>query len=377
MRQAVHIRSSSGFFGAERVIVTLLKGLVADGSGPRLLVLEDHRTHNTELVEAARREGIDAHLVPCRGRLDRGALKALARLVEPGAIVHTHDVKSNLYGRLLARRLGCPLVATLHGWTSHSARMRLYEWLDGWVVAGFDALITVSEEGRKRLPAGTRGKVRCIPNGVDTDRFTAEGAGLGRGHWGIPEGPLVFGTIARFTPEKGHDLLLRAFAGVVSDHPRTEMLLLGDGPQRPRMSALAERLGVSARVHFAGSSRRVESALHDVDCYVSPSRTEGMPMAVLEAMATATPVIGTAVGEVPALLEGGAGVVVPPEDEAALRVAMERVCRGEVDLAKMGQIGRERAVRCYSAGLQARRYREVYAGLEAAGPAAAGLEAAG
>src|SRR5262249_55707283 len=161
------------------------------------------------------------------------------------------------------------------------------------------------------------GKVALIPNGIDTDRFArAEPAGPGDG-LDFRRSDRVIGTVGRLTEIKRQDVLIRAFARVAARHPESRVLLVGDGPLRAVLEALAAPLGVGDRVTFAGYRDRPERFLRLMDVFALTSRSEGMPLAILEAWAAGLPVVASRVGGIPEVVaDGRTGLLFPAGDDA-------------------------------------------------------------
>lgn len=171
-------------------------------------------------------------------------------------------------------------------------------------------------------------RLRVIRNGVDTRRFSPAGPGEQGGQVAaLPDGwkdsDLVFGNVARFCDAKDHPCLLRAFAAVRTTHPQARLLLVGDGERRAEAERLSTELGLGGAVHFTGTRNDIPELLRAMDVFVLSSRNEGMPVAVLEAMACGVPVVSTDVGGITELVrDGETARVVPPGDELALAGAM-------------------------------------------------------
>ncbi len=189
--------------------------------------------------------------------------------------------------------------------------------------------------------------VTQVPNGVDTAAFApsdpgrqpALRRGLGLGHLARL---LVF--VGRLDPAKNLAGLLRAWARVAPGHPGAGLALVGDGPQRAELAALAGELGLGQSLIFLGQRHDVPAILAAADGFVLASRSEGMPNALLEAMAAGLPSLVTAVGAMPEMIDHGVqGLVAPPGDEAALADGLERLLGDPAGAAAMGAAARRRA----------------------------------
>jgi len=210
-----------------------------------------------------------------------------------------------------------------------------------------DAIVAVAETHRDYLAAQEglpREAIRVIHNGVDATVYRPgspdERAEVRRG-LGIGGSDLVFMAVGSLKPLKRIDLFLRAAAPLMKRNPAALIVLVGDGPDRGALTALAESLGIGGRVVFTGVRDDVNVMFRAADALVLPSRTEAFPNVVLEAMATGLPVITTDVGSVREMVEDGrSALVVPREDEAALRAAIERMAADARLRSALGVRGR-------------------------------------
>jgi glycosyltransferase involved in cell wall biosynthesis len=168
-------------------------------------------------------------------------------------------------------------------------------------------------------------------------------------------------------PEKGHDVLLEAVARVKSEGRAVRVLLAGDGERRAALEALAVSLGIRGEVEFLGVRRDVARLLHASDVVVLPSVVEALPMALLEAMAAGTPVIASAVGSVPELVEDGrTGLLIPPSDIASLAERIGYILDDAAGAARMRDGAREFMAGRYSIDETAARYGDLFEDVMAA-----------
>ncbi|UTA53618.1 glycosyltransferase [Lysobacter soli] len=335
---ALQVRSSAGLYGADRVVLALNRALDRGGARGRLLSINNYRMQEQALHDVASSSGQDAVLLPCRGRVDAATIGALSAQIGAARgrtgtppVVHVHDYKSAFYAWLATRRehhsgQPAPLVATLHGWVEGSTALRLYTRLELALLRRFDALVVVAAEQIDRLArAGVpRSRIRHVDNGIECPVRDEAAASALRAQLRIAPSAHVFSAVARLSSEKNLAMLLRAFAPVASRHPHAVLLIVGDGPEREALETLAGELALSGHVRFLGMRHDMPAIYTLTDHLVLPSLTEGMPLVVLEAMACEVPVIASAVGDIPRLLERSAhGRTVPPGDAAALESALE------------------------------------------------------
>jgi glycosyltransferase involved in cell wall biosynthesis len=269
------------------------------------------------------------------------AVAALARRLRADriAVLHAFDFYSDVLGVLAARLVRVPVVvASLRelGDIRGAAERLAYGValrLATDVVVNSDAVAARVA----RVPWLRRARIRLVRNGVDVERFApAAAAGVG--------GRAVVGTLANLRPEKGLADLVQA-AGIVRERGGdTVFELWGAGPGCVPLEALIDRLGLGETVRLCGATAAPEQALRRFAVFVLPSLSEACSNALLEAMATGLPVVATAVGGTPAVVEEHAtGLLVPPGDPAALAKAIERLVEDAEFAGRLGAAGRRRA----------------------------------
>jgi glycosyltransferase involved in cell wall biosynthesis len=288
-------------------------------------------------------------------RLSIGVLRQVVRLIRERRIrvVHSHGKGAGLYGRLAGRLTGAAAIHTFHG-IHYRNYPRLYLTVERYLARHGYAVVHVSpSQAREALALGLApaGRSRLLVNGVDVARVRAAiaRAPLSRTALGLDEDALVLGTVARFDPVKGLDVLVRAFAQIRARRPDTQLLLVGDGPEAPRLRALAGALGLAERVVFAGAVPDAARGLPALDLYVSASEREGLPLALLEAMVCGLPVLATRVpGNIDVVEDRVTGVLVPPGDPAGLARAAVELLGDPARRRALGAAGRERVERHFS-----------------------------
>jgi glycosyltransferase involved in cell wall biosynthesis len=282
-----------------------------------------------------------------RAAWDLSAAWALARIIHRGSvdIVHTHSSIDAWVGGLAARLAAIPVVRTRH--VSIRIRRRLnpvYRWLADRVITSGEAIRSLVIE------AGVRPeRAVAIPAGVDLAEFSRAGDGDAvRARLGLSR-PVV-GSVAMFRGSKGHASLLDAFASVHARHPSARLLLVGDGIRRAWVEGLAKEQGLSAAVHFTGFRSDVPDLLHAMDCFVLAStRTEGVPGSLLQAFAAGVPAVASAIGGIPEVIaDGKTGLLVKPDDPAALAEAIEAVIADPAAAAARARAARALVERRFS-----------------------------
>lgn len=357
-----HVLSSFGMGGQERVAFDLAVSQLRAGWEVTALSLApppdgplaaEFRAAGVRVERVARpRPGVDPMLVV---RLARWLRRHRVDLV------HTHNRMALIYGAPAGRLARAAVVHTKHGKNPAGGTRLLAGNLAGRLV---DAFVAVSEETavvarqRREVPEP---KLHVIPNGIELGRFHPDPAARERvrRELGIPADARVVGTVGRVAVEKNHALLLRAAAPLLG--PGTRLIVAGDGPLLPALTELAGALGVVPFAHLLGVRRDVPDVLNAMDVLAMSSDTEGLPLVVLEAMATGLPVVSTRVGGIPNVLEEGqTGLLVPAGDEAALRDRIARLLSAPPVSRAFGERARTAAVTQYAAERMQREYLTLY-----------------
>ncbi len=267
-------------------------------------------------------------------------------------VVHTHNTKPLLYGGPAARLAGLPkVIHTRHG-QRHGAT-RVHDAMFGLASRCAHKMVCVSHDAARRCRAEgvSPALIATIHNGVDTQRFAFHGPSAA--------GPALF--VGRLSPEKDLETLIRAAAMVSRRRPSFRLVLAGDGPCKGRLRSLAGELQVQEHVQFVGAVGDVPSLLRTAGVFVLSSISEGLPVTVLEAMATGLPVVATAVGGTPEVVEHGvSGLLTPSGDHAALGDALEQVMADTEKAALMGRAGRLRVESEFTSRVMVDRYMALY-----------------
>ena len=358
--KVLHVISSGGMYGAEAVILDLSRALHRMGHGSEIAVFANSALPNAELETRARTCNIRTHGIPCTGQLDRSVPAQLRHLVRTQGfdVVHAHGYKADVYAFWAMHATGIPTIATCHNWVDGNLTLRLYGRVDRFVLKRFAAVAAVSDGVRQRLiGAGVPPeRVRCIRNGVDLTELSH----IERTN-DTASGHIRIGIVARLSPEKGVDLFLRAAAIVAQARPETRFFVAGEGPERANLEQCIADLELQDRALLLGRQDDMPAFYRQLDLLVLSSRYEGLPMALLEGMASGLPVVATAVGEVPEVIgQGKVGKVVAVEDVSAIASATLELIRDRDRLREMGARARARITAEYSADRMAAEYLNLY-----------------
>lgn len=295
-------------------------------------------------------------------------LAGLPRLLrrERFDVVHAHKFGSNLWGALAGRACGVPVViAHEHTWSYEGRPLR--RWLDGQVIGRLvTRFVAVSSADAARMVAVEgvpREKIVVIP--TSPVPRSAPARRDVRDELGIDRDAAVVAVAAVLRPQKALEVLLDAHARLVRERGNVHLVIAGDGPCRPQLEAQARRLGSESAVHLLGHRDDVDAILDGADVGALSSDFEGSPLFALECIARRTPLVATAVGGLPELIEHGrTGLLVPRRDPGALAVAIGSLLD---DPARRRQLAAEAAARCNPSTIEAAaaRFADLYETLTA------------
>jgi len=361
--KVLHVISSGGMYGAEAVILNLSRTLKERGHSCTLGVFSNSANPNLQLHESATREGIESHLIPCKGQIDwtvTASLRELATRV--GAdVVHAHGYKADVYVYLALRGTGTALVSTCHNWLKAGLLVSAYGVADRLVLRRYARVVAVSDEVKQRLlKAGVREeKIRMVCNGIDLRPFDHALPVL-REELAANDCPIV-GLIGRLSREKGVDIFLRAAARVLMEVPSARFVVVGEGPEREKLELLIDALGIRKSVSMLGRRDDMPSVYASLGVMVSSSRQEGLPMAILEGMASGLPLVASAVGDVPTVvLDGRTGLLTGAEDVDALARGIVRLLQDSARREQLGAAARQLVEEKFSAERMTTDYLRVY-----------------
>jgi glycosyltransferase involved in cell wall biosynthesis len=346
---------TGGFSGATQVAIDLARAQAQGTEFEPLLVLRRKRSTDPERVQRLRDAGLALEIVPGWSHLATlWALTRLCRRFQPHVMV-AHGFPEHLLGRWASLWAGVPRrVHVEHNSRERYTRWRL--WQARKLAARTDAIVGVSEGVagallRLGMPPEL---VQAIPNGVDVDKFASADE-----HPMAARAPDVVMS-ARFARQKDHPTLIRALALLRDEHELTPTLhLAGSGRAHHQQEAqrLVERLGLGGQVKFLGYEPQVARLLMRNRVFVLSTRWEGMPLALVEAMAAGCACVATLVPGVEGVLEHEkTGLLVPPEDPALLAAALRRLLTDPLLCARLGHAARQQALQAHGLPLMRQRY---------------------
>jgi glycosyltransferase involved in cell wall biosynthesis len=335
--------------GPAKNLLAVARGLAQEQAASiRIVVFTRHEKSNA-FVEACERAGVAVDVIRERYRFDLGVIPQLRNVIHRSApdVLQSHITKSHFLIRLCGLNRDLPWIAFNHGYTAEDLKVRIYNQLDRWSLRGADRVVTVCGAFADRLRRWgvSERRITVLHNAIAPFPPVAPGSvDRLRETLGVPAEALVLLSVGRFSPEKAHADLLRAAAALKrrAGVPAFRLVMVGDGPERERLKALCRELELTDLVVFAGTTADVSVYYSLADVFVLPSRSEGSPNVLLEAMASGTAVVATAVGGVPELVRSGDnGLLVPANDVNALAGGIAELLGNQELRQRLGSRGRD------------------------------------
>jgi glycosyltransferase involved in cell wall biosynthesis len=372
--RVLQLGSPTGLYGAERWILALVKHLPSTEIESIVGAIKDAPGGEPPLCEQAAAMGLRTAVFEAHGKLSLPAVGLLKKFIREQRIdiLHTHGYKTDVLGKPAVLGTGCRVISTPHGWSTNAGPMlRIYEALDRLSFYFLDAVVPLSSDlhdGLRKLP-GLSSRLHLIGNGVDLSEVDAvNGLAPEVREWRAA-GATVVGYIGQLIPRKGVDTLIRAFSQLKI--PDRRLCIVGEGPQRAELEALAKELGETERVRFLGYRPDRIALLKGFHAFALPSALEGTPRCLLEAMAANVPIAATNIPGCDTLIRPGeTGELFEVGDSAGLLTALSRLLEQPQYAASVAAAA-QRFVRAeFSAETMAARYaalyRQVLAGRRAA-----------
>ncbi len=360
--RVLQLIGSTGLYGAESVVASLASNLPSMGIETFIGHIR-YRGNEEKVLQ------LENHLKGCEvipmehtHRLDVGIVRTLCKELKRREIqaIHSHGYKPDFYGCIVAKLTGVPMISTCHLWTRATLALRNYAKLDAILLRKCDKVVAVSEPILQELqtvgvPANN---LVFIPNGISVSRFSLAPP-IYRNMF--DPNAFIFGAACRQVAAKGIDLLLQAIPRVTGLFPDARFLIAGDGPQISEYRDMSRQLGVDDHVVFLGRCDCMPEFYASLNAFVLPSRDEGLPIALLEAMASGRMVIATDVGSVPSVVHHRQnGLLIPRDNLEGLIAAMLATASNRERIQSLGTAARSEVTEHYSSSRMVHRYAELY-----------------
>jgi glycosyltransferase involved in cell wall biosynthesis len=364
----LHLIDSGGLYGAEVMLLNLVDEQRKMGLEPIIASIGTPDTTEKPLESEALRRGVRIEKFRMRPGLNfPGAYKVLRFAWEENVnLLHSHGYKVNiLFGLFPGKIRKLPMVTTIHGWTWTGGinRMMVYEWLDSFSLNFIDRIVLVNRAMKEhpRLKGRSRLNMEVVENGIPTKNELSDAALLDGKIVEFCSGGYTVGAIGRLSREKGFDLLLEAVSMLLNNGRDIRLVIMGEGSLRDDLEGRVWKLGLGSRVLMPGYVGNARNYLPFFKMFVISSLTEGLPIALLEAMLAGVPIVSTSVGGVPEVLQHGrAGVLVPASSASDLADGIDKLIIDSSAAMRMSAIGKELVMNWYSTRSMAVKYNSVY-----------------
>lgn len=300
-----------------------------------------------------------------RFRFDPATIAQARRIIADLKIdvIQTHGYKGNALAYLLRRNFRIPWISFVHGWTNEDLKIRIYNALDRWLLRYPDRIVAVSQAMKRNLEScGLQSdKTRVVPNAIVPLKVPDDSRERIRKTYGVKENISLIGVIGRLSPEKGQMDFLKALLHVRNEISDVRALIIGDGPDRQALEWFTLEQNLSHLVMFTGYQSNIAEMYAALDLIVMPSRSEGMPNVALEALACSKPLIATAVGGVPEVIQPDrTGILVMPEDHKEMAKQIVFVLKNPKHCRELAKNGREDVTMRFSLQARVQRIRDIY-----------------
>ena len=367
--RVAHLIHTMAHGGVETALINWFRTFDRARVDARLLCFANPGATERPFVDAAERAGLTVERVPWgRSKPVLQASRAVAEYAAANRIdlLHCHNTYANVVGLLAARRTPVRSLTTIYVWSGYGVKRRMLQWVDERLLGRFDQVTAHCEAAleataKRGIPTD---HVRLLTCGfgdriadIDPDERLRMRAAMGSG----PRDTNLV-KVARFWPEKRHDVMLRALRLLLSREPDVRLWLPGVGPELEKVKALAEELGVASRCDFLGFRTDLPELLALADLQVHSSDEEGVPLAILSGMAAAKPIVSTRVGGICEVLKDGhTGVLVPAGSPDAMAHAVGALMRDPRRRQMLGSAAQHFVRTDYSLEAATARVEQLYA----------------
>lgn len=366
--KVLHLISSKAFLGAERVICEIARKSDSKNILMTIGILTASEGLDRRFINEIYRKDIDVVKFGEGSKLSYTCISKINQYINRNSIniVHSHNYKSDFYAFLakIIFREKFKLVASNHTWKLNTFREYGYKWLDSIIMKKFNALVAISSEIKEEMIklGVNESKIKVITNGIDYIELKNASTKIeARKKLEVNESDFIIGSVASLTPEKGHRDLLKAFSTIHLIVPQAKLVFIGEGPERKELQNYALTNGLAKKVLIMGSRDDVRDLYKGFDVFFLASYQEGLPMALLEAMASGVPVIATAVGAIPEVIQNKEnGIIVRPGNIVEMIQAIKIMFSEEKLRNLMGERGIMTVWQKYSSEHMVKEYEKLY-----------------
>lgn len=363
----MHLIGTSFFGGPEKQIIQHLSMLNKSEKFRGILASFVEKNQENETLIRAGQLNIPHCGINVAGALDMRAVPRLASQIVNNnvRILCVHGYKSVVLGYIVAWLHKIPVIAFSRGYTSENIKVCFYEWLERKFLSRCDAIICVAYAQKEILKHFnvTAKKKFVVHNAVTIPTNTPNPSNHNslKKAYNLPENSCLLISAGRLSPEKGHDCLIQAISIAKEKSARIYLLICGDGIWKKHLESLLSKYNVGDRCKLLGFRRDMNNILQEMDIFVLPSRTEGLPNVILESFAYAKPVIATKVGGVPEIVKHNYnGILVPSESPRMMADAIIKLSNDPKKRKEMGAAGLHTVSKSFTFEKQYKKLESIY-----------------
>jgi glycosyltransferase involved in cell wall biosynthesis len=371
MKNVFQLHSSSGLYGAESVIFNICKAIPSYGYNPIIGTIETDENNLSEFAKVAAKKDLEISIFTTKNKFSPGVILKLLRLVKEKQIklIHTHYSKATIQGFFASKIARIPLIETNHLFPPmplSDRKLQRHAKIGAFFLRYADKTIAVSHKIKQSLIdcKVPENKINVIENGIDIGACLAMKSNArlsARKELGIRQDQFVIGGVGRLTEQKGFEYLIKAGVQVCSKHPNIRFIIAGDGPLKEQFNKSIGQLKLEDSFYLLGFRKDILRIISAMDIFVMPSIDEGLPMAMLEAMAIGVPVIVTAVGEIPRVIKSDEnGILIKPKDSKELAEKIIFLIENETKREKMTDTALKTVRSKYSNDQMSKSYAHTY-----------------
>jgi len=367
----LQLHASAGLYGGESVILSLGKALNRLNCNTTIGCFAAVGKEKPALGLKATQYGLNVSYLPMGGKFDISVVTQLVKLIRKNSVslIHAHGYKSNILGAIAAKIAPIPIISTNHLFPMmplDDRKLQMYGQIDVKITSKLlDKIIAVSEDIKNRLIlAGVQeSKVTIIENGIDIDEYASANCNVAelKKALRIHNDSIVVGSLARLTEQKGQIYLLEAASKLIKENMPLVIVIAGDGPLKNHLMEHADKLGIADNVKFLGFRSDTRNILKIMDIFVLSSIDEGLPMAMLEAMAARVSVITSRVGDIPKVITNHKnGIMVEPRSSDQLAKGIRHLMQDIENRKLLVENAYETVSNNYSHIAMASKYMQIY-----------------
>lgn len=359
-----HLIATNFYGGPEKQIATHALRLDAERFRFTLFSFIEYERQN-ELVGIARSQGTSVVELHTGNPFNPRSIRQVADALKQHQVdlLCVHGYKANVIGRLASWLVGIPQISISRGWTAENPRIRFYEKLDRLFLRFTNHIVAVSHGQKKKiLQLGiSTEKISVIHNAINLENSVKPPEIGLRQQLGLPSDALVIASAGRLSPEKNYATMIEVARQICSSHPQAYFMVFGEGFLRPELAQKIESAGLQGRFLLPGFRKDLQSLLPEIDIFMLPSFTEGLPNVALEAFANKKPIVASAVGGTPEVVQHGvSGFLTTPEDVAGMVAGIQQLIADPGLRGKMGAAGYQYVAEYFDFAAQTAIYEKLY-----------------